>query len=335
MDRILVPLIVLANHAEFDPLGQAGGSTPFTLDVPAIQAAAASLALPGQELHVVTAIHNIHDHPAVAMAVMKSLHRRSDGRYLDTDALQSELRHSSDALAGGLIELAAGTGGGGAEARAAYTAGLSLEQELRLQEEFADDTTAYALINTVPPPVRHCANSCIVAYPSAFCVRCIRLCVNLSLLMSPQASMRASEEAKLADTAHKQAGVPSDLRRPDYRGPNMGGDTGDDGAADVLGSVSEAQTRVMPIYVFSLLGLDAGTLLDHRDEGSARCGGCLAVAGKDMIVAMQAELPQEDGTSTQESVLAAERREQVRISTHAHFAQRHCFTLYAHSPKLL
>lgn len=157
MDRILIPLIVLANHAEFDPLEQVGGpSTPFKLDVTAIKAAAASLALPGQEVNVVTAIHNIHDHPAVAMAVMKSLHRRSDGRYIDTDELQSELRHSSDALAGGLIELAAGTSGGGAEARAEYTAGLSLEQELRLQEEFADDTTAYALINTVPPPVRNC-----------------------------------------------------------------------------------------------------------------------------------------------------------------------------------
>lgn len=163
VDRILVPLIVLVNHAEFDPLEQAGGtSTPFKLDVSAIRAAAASLALPGQELSIVTAIHNIHDHPAVAMAAMKSLHRRSDGRYIDTDALQYQLRHSSDALAGGLIELAAGTGGGGAEARAAYTAGLSLEQELRLQEEFADDTTAYALINTVPPPVRTgCANGCI------------------------------------------------------------------------------------------------------------------------------------------------------------------------------
>lgn len=93
----------------------------------------------------------------------------------------------------------------------------------------------------------------------------------------------------------------------------MAGDAGVDSGADVLGSGPEAQTRVMPIYVFSLLGLDAGTLLDHRDEGSARCGGCLAVAGQDMIVAMQAELPQEMGTSTQESVLAAERREQVRI----------------------
>ena len=172
VDRILIPLIVLVNHAEFDPLEQAGGtSTPFKLDVPAIRAAAASLALPGQELSIVTAIHNIHDHPAVAMAAMKSLHRRSDGRYIDTDALQYQLRHSSDALAGGLIELAAGTGGGGAEARAAYTAGLSLEQELRLQEEFADDTTAYALINTVPPPVRiGCANECTMSIVLRHCL---------------------------------------------------------------------------------------------------------------------------------------------------------------------
>ena len=125
-----------------------------------------------------------------------------------------------------------------------------------------------------------------------------------------QASVRAHEEAKLAEIEHEQAGVPSDLRRPNYRGPNLGGNPED--SADVLGSVSEPQTRVMPIYVFSLLGLDAGTLLDHRDEGSARCGGCLAVPGKDMIVAMQAELPVEEGTSTQESVLEAERREQVR-----------------------
>eukprot|EP01045_Picozoa_sp_COSAG04_P016535 COSAG04_NODE_1388_length_6961_cov_6.032498_1_plen_98_part_00 len=41
----------------------------------------------------------------------------------------------------------------------------------------------------------------------------------------------------------------------------------------------EEEMRVLPVHLFSLLGLEAGTLLDHRDEGSARCGGCLAVAG--------------------------------------------------------
>ena len=44
-DRVLIPLIVLTNHAEFDPLGE---GTPFSLDVEAIQAAAAAIALPGQ-----------------------------------------------------------------------------------------------------------------------------------------------------------------------------------------------------------------------------------------------------------------------------------------------
>ena len=40
---------MLANHAEFDPLEQAGGmTTPFKIDIAAIKAAAASLALPGQ-----------------------------------------------------------------------------------------------------------------------------------------------------------------------------------------------------------------------------------------------------------------------------------------------
>ena len=44
-DRVLIPLIVLTNHAEFDPLGE---GTPFSLDVDAIQAAAAAIVLPGQ-----------------------------------------------------------------------------------------------------------------------------------------------------------------------------------------------------------------------------------------------------------------------------------------------
>ena len=52
-----------------------------------------------QEISVVTAIHNIHDHPSVAMSAMRALHRRGEGRYIDTDALQTSLRHSSDALA--------------------------------------------------------------------------------------------------------------------------------------------------------------------------------------------------------------------------------------------
>ena len=49
---------------------------------------------------------------------------------------------------GGLIELAAGSGAAGQQARSAYADGLSLEQELRLQEEFADDVSAFVSHNS-------------------------------------------------------------------------------------------------------------------------------------------------------------------------------------------
>ena len=128
-------------------------------------------------------------------------------------------------MQGGLIELAAGSGAAGQQARSAYADGLSLEQELRLQEEFADDVSAFALINTVPP------------------------------------------------TPSPRLDFQTDLGRDGARvwKPHT--------AEERKAAGEEDEMRVLPVYLFSLLGLEAGTLLDHRDEGSARCGGCLAVAG--------------------------------------------------------
>lgn len=48
-------------------------------------------------------------------------------------------------------------------------------------------------------------------------------------------------------------------------------------------------------------------------DAQARCGGCLAVAGKDMVLALQTELPQEVGSSTQQSAISAEKREQAGL----------------------
>ena len=153
-----------------------------------------------------------------------------------------------------------------------------------MQEEFADETTAYALINTVPPPgairsqvgtvlagIRTTRSSplnphrkqiplLLITYPHHYCFRC-------SIGCGP-----AQEERDLAKQEHADADVPSFLRAPKKwaGGFRLGGDGTTTGGEDVLGSVAAERTRVIPVYVFSLLGLDAGTLLDHRDEGSVR-----------------------------------------------------------------
>ena len=162
-------------------------------------------------------------------------------------------------MQGGLIELAAGSGAAGQQARSAYADGLSLEQELRLQEEFADDVSAFVSDHLSFLTVDHLVTSSS-SWIGAFGLT--------STMPAGQA---------LINTV-----PPTPSPRLDFQT-----DLGGDGvrvwkprtAEERKAAGEEDEMRVLPVYLFSLLGLEAGTLLDHRDEGSARCGGCLAVAG--------------------------------------------------------
>mmetsp|Transcript_26422 Transcript_26422/g.43263 ORF Transcript_26422/g.43263 Transcript_26422/m.43263 type:complete len:856 (-) Transcript_26422:916-3483(-) len=113
-EKVLVPIIVLRNHQDFDPL-QPG--TPFYVDVANIEAEIKRLVLPKQEVTVISGTHYLYEHKHVALALARSL--RSDsthetsgkaGRYavktrsyLDTASLAYEMTNAADLLAGGLI----------------------------------------------------------------------------------------------------------------------------------------------------------------------------------------------------------------------------------------
>ncbi|CAK9871609.1 unnamed protein product [Sphagnum jensenii] len=114
--RLLVSIIVLRNHLQYNPL--IPGSN-FSIDMESIIDQVKKMLQPGQKVVVVGGIHNLHEHERLAMAVAKatvghsSHDTRPDGRFhartltlLDGAVLREEMRHSADVLAAGILEVA-------------------------------------------------------------------------------------------------------------------------------------------------------------------------------------------------------------------------------------
>ena len=112
-EKLVVPLVVLTNHREFDPL-QPGHT--HSLDVGALQAQISQLILPSQQLALLPSTHHIHDHPQISVALTRATRadtqhtQAADGSitpaaqsYLDAPGLAHALRHSVDWLAAGLM----------------------------------------------------------------------------------------------------------------------------------------------------------------------------------------------------------------------------------------
>jgi hypothetical protein len=112
-DEILVAIIVLRDHRIFDPL--APGHT-FSIDVSKIEEQVKRLALPDQQIQVVSGVHNLQEHERIAIAVERSVrsstvHESRGGRYqtvqrqyYDGAALFNELGQTGDYLASGLLD---------------------------------------------------------------------------------------------------------------------------------------------------------------------------------------------------------------------------------------
>eukprot|EP00753_Platysulcus_tardus_P003153 PLAT12284.1.p1 GENE.PLAT12284.1~~PLAT12284.1.p1 ORF type:complete len:806 (+),score=346.95 PLAT12284.1:33-2450(+) len=113
-EKVIVPLIVLRNHNNFDPL-KPGART--SINVEGLRANIERMLLPGQELVFITGQHHLHDHPHIASALAKAT--KSDtvqqadrsGRYvprsrpyIDAALLQRTMATAADALAAGLLE---------------------------------------------------------------------------------------------------------------------------------------------------------------------------------------------------------------------------------------
>eukprot|EP00899_Mesostigma_viride_P009408 jgi/Mesvir1/18469/Mv14320-RA.1 len=111
--RVLVPIMVLRNHHDFNPL------TPgheFSVDLAAVEKEVRKMVHPGQEVAVVAGVHSLHEHEHLATAIAKAQQSHSVlepvgiGRYtvgtapyLDGKIILEELRTSADMLASGLI----------------------------------------------------------------------------------------------------------------------------------------------------------------------------------------------------------------------------------------
>ena len=117
-ERVVVPIVVLRNHHEYDILDRESAGDRF-LDVDALRHELQKVMMPGQTLTVLAGSHSLHDHPTIATALERatrtdSMHRASaSGRYmvstssvLDTQALLHYMHGTADELAGGLLESA-------------------------------------------------------------------------------------------------------------------------------------------------------------------------------------------------------------------------------------
>eukprot|EP01102_Stenamoeba_stenopodia_P001158 TRINITY_DN11004_c0_g1_i1.p1 TRINITY_DN11004_c0_g1~~TRINITY_DN11004_c0_g1_i1.p1 ORF type:complete len:559 (-),score=126.51 TRINITY_DN11004_c0_g1_i1:173-1678(-) len=114
-DKILIPLIVFHNHAQFDPFERS------RINMEEINHAIQRFTLPGQQVVVVKGQHSLHDHKHISMALSKSLRTESTYEvkqgdndahhfvpkrrtYVDSKVLMMELRDASDMLASGLLK---------------------------------------------------------------------------------------------------------------------------------------------------------------------------------------------------------------------------------------
>eukprot|EP00003_Mantamonas_plastica_P025575 TRINITY_DN5042_c0_g1_i3.p1 TRINITY_DN5042_c0_g1~~TRINITY_DN5042_c0_g1_i3.p1 ORF type:complete len:832 (+),score=235.54 TRINITY_DN5042_c0_g1_i3:3-2498(+) len=113
-EKVLVPVIVFRNHRVFNPFRST--SQEFHIDLKKLQEQVNRLALPGQEIQLVTGIHSLHDHEHIAFALSKAkrahtMHQMGEKgkyevvvkRYVDRKILAHELEDAADVLASGLI----------------------------------------------------------------------------------------------------------------------------------------------------------------------------------------------------------------------------------------
>lgn len=112
-EQVLVAVMVLRDHNQFDPL-QPGHE--YSMDTELIKAQVERLALPDQPIHLVFGLHNLQEHERVAIAVEKSsrtdsTHRHKKGKvvstykhYLDSAVFFDEMAKCADYLASGLID---------------------------------------------------------------------------------------------------------------------------------------------------------------------------------------------------------------------------------------
>lgn len=143
--RVLVPIIALRDHDAYDPLAGLGstagddGGGGGAVDVEAVRAELSRWLLPEQQLEVLASTHPLHTHPALAVALARSLrsatsHELFDGSllpvarpYADAAELLGQLRSSADVLGGELLragEAERAESSDAATARAATAAAL-------------------------------------------------------------------------------------------------------------------------------------------------------------------------------------------------------------------
>ena len=227
--QLTVPLIVLRNHKLFDPLvpGHA-----HSIDLAALSDEASRLLAPSQHLHLVASTHELHAHPQISVALSRAQQAdtvHDDAApvarpYLDSEALAHHLRHSVDWLAAGLLDASA------AHHLAAHHAAahqeLSEHARRRAQESHLH---LHAWSSEGGTPRRHVGES-----------RRSKMVGGAAVASADGAAVGGGGAAAAAAAA---AAV--------------------EGQAEGQSPPPSPRNRVLPVFVFSLLGRHEGLLLDQ------------------------------------------------------------------------
>eukprot|EP00026_Physarum_polycephalum_P004689 Phypoly_transcript_04712.p1 GENE.Phypoly_transcript_04712~~Phypoly_transcript_04712.p1 ORF type:complete len:678 (+),score=68.70 Phypoly_transcript_04712:78-2111(+) len=109
VEKLLVPVIVLRNHNEFNPFDDG-------INMEIVRHEVQRMALPGQTIQIISANHYIHEHSHISIALSKSLktdteiefnqlgqYRPHYRPYIDSKLFAHQLREVSDILGQGLL----------------------------------------------------------------------------------------------------------------------------------------------------------------------------------------------------------------------------------------
>lgn len=113
-DKVLIPIVVFRNHQNFDPWDV---NQNYSIDLFTIKEHVSKFFLPHQNVEFISALHSLHTHKHISMALYKSIrtvlyhelienrrYKTSSRQFIDSKMLLHFLKHTTDLLGSGLID---------------------------------------------------------------------------------------------------------------------------------------------------------------------------------------------------------------------------------------
>ncbi len=309
-ERIVVPIIVLRNHEQFSPFttdtplpGEDGRFDDMKIDLSVLRFELKQMLLPSQDLVITTMTRSIYDHRHLSSSVFNALtedtlHSPAAGApsagasgyvartvpYLDSEVLINQLvaSSSSDALLTAVIE----------EHRAART---RAEAEARAYRATQDAS----LPGRMPHPDEGLDEDALAGREAAM-ADADAAAIERTLAEARKGSRNSASSTSSHVKAGKSLGVARDRRKAwDKQTDKVLKSWQHRAYADsVLSGSLSGKQRVIPVFVYSLLGLPEGVLLDRTHLATPSARGSIIIALQTLAAEVPAPFFTEDGPVT-------------------------------------